>query len=185
MPCASALPYPRAGLGDAGQPGMVAGPARGVNCRIVSIRTPYPAPFASGTHSSTVACKSPARTGILMPSASTAPSLVQRLGVSTPIIQAPMAGVSTPALAAAVSNARGLGSLGLGASDAAAARQAIVQTRALTDRPFGVNLFCHAPDPADPALQARWLEYLAPSFAEFGAQPPATLREIYTSFVAD
>jgi len=120
-----------------------------------------------------------------MPSASTAPSLVQRLGLSTPIIQAPMAGVSTPALAAAVSNAGGLGSLGLGASDAAAARQAIVQTRALPDRPFGVNLFCHAPDPADPALQARWLEYLAPSFAEFGAQPPATLREIYTSFVAD
>ncbi len=116
------------------------------------------------------------------PAAST---LMSRLGLTTPIIQAPMAGTSTPALAAAVSNAGGLGSLGLGATNADGARQAIAQTRALTARPFGVNLFCHAPDTADAARQARWIEYLAPAFAEFGAQPPATLREIYTSFVAD
>ena len=114
-----------------------------------------------------------------------APDLIARLGLSLPIIQAPMAGVSTPALAAAVSNAGGLGSLGLGATDAAGARQAIAQTRTLTSRPFGVNVFCHVPATDDPARQARWLEYLAPSFAEFGAQPPASLREIYTSFVAD
>ncbi|HYG43229.1 MAG TPA: nitronate monooxygenase [Bordetella sp.] len=118
-------------------------------------------------------------------SADTNQTLTARLGLSMPIIQAPMAGVSTPALAAAVSNAGGLGSLGLGATDAAGARQAIAQTRALTSRPFGVNLFCHVPARSDPARQAGWLEYLAPAFAEFGAQPPARLREIYTSFVAD
>jgi nitronate monooxygenase len=39
------------------------------------------------------------------------------LGIEKPIIQAPMAGVSTSALAAAVSNAGGLGSLGVGAMD--------------------------------------------------------------------
>ena len=50
-----------------------------------------------------------------------------------PIIQAPMAGVSTPRLAAAVSNAGGLGSLGLGASSAAQARAMIEETQALTD----------------------------------------------------
>ena len=72
-------------------------------------------------------------------------SLSERLGLRIPLIQAPMAGVSTPHLAAAVSRAGALGSLGLGASTVAQARQAILDTRALTDRPFAVNLFCHAP----------------------------------------
>ncbi|WP_204315042.1 nitronate monooxygenase, partial [Klebsiella pneumoniae] len=41
---------------------------------------------------------------------------LDRFGLAHPIVQAPMAGVSTPELAAAVSNAGGLGSIGLGAS---------------------------------------------------------------------
>ena len=41
-------------------------------------------------------------------------TLLQTLGIGLPIIQAPMAGVSTPAMAAAVSNAGGLGSIGVG-----------------------------------------------------------------------
>ena len=45
-------------------------------------------------------------------------SLLHNIGVSLPIIQAPMAGVSTPEMAAAVSNAGGLGSIGVGAVDA-------------------------------------------------------------------
>jgi nitronate monooxygenase len=57
---------------------------------------------------------------------------VERLGISLPIIQAPMASVATPALAAAVSNAGGLGSLGLGASTVQQARKMIEETRALT-----------------------------------------------------
>jgi nitronate monooxygenase len=84
-----------------------------------------------------------------MSPSSAANGLLARLGMSTPIIQAPMAGVSTPALAAAVSNAGGLGSLGVGAMNADAARQTIRDTRALTDRPFNINLFCHAPAQAD------------------------------------
>ena len=48
-------------------------------------------------------------------------TLIDRLGCQFPIIQAPMAGTSTPAMAAAVTNAGGLGSIGVGAVDAAAA----------------------------------------------------------------
>jgi nitronate monooxygenase len=105
--------------------------------------------------------------------------------MSTPIIQAPMAVASTPALVAAVSNAGGLGSLAVGNMDATAARDVIRQTRALTSRPFNVNVFTHVPARADAAREAAWLDYLAPEFAGFGAKPPAALREIYLSFVED
>jgi nitronate monooxygenase len=111
--------------------------------------------------------------------------LTRMLGVSHPLVQAPMAGVSTPALAAAVSNAGGLGSLGIGASTAEEARALISATRALTSRPFNVNLFCHAPATADAAREAAWLAHLAPLFAEFGAAPPATLRPGYRSALED
>jgi nitronate monooxygenase len=53
-----------------------------------------------------------------------------------PIIQAPMAGVSTPDLAAAVSNTGGLGSIGIGASTVAAAQRMIEETRARTSGLF-------------------------------------------------
>lgn len=74
--------------------------------------------------------------------------LLSLIDIDYPLIQAPMAGVSTPALAAAVSHAGALGSLGLGASTVTQAEAMIVATRQLTDRPFNVNLFCHAPPPA-------------------------------------
>jgi len=111
--------------------------------------------------------------------------LTERLGLTTPIIQAPMAVASTPALVAAVSNAGGLGSLAVGNMDANAARDVIRQTRALTDRPFNVNVFTHVPAKADATREAAWLDYLAPEFARFDAKPPASLREIYLSFVED
>lgn len=110
---------------------------------------------------------------------------LDRLGLRHPIIQAPMAGVSTPRLAAAVSEAGGLGSLGLGASDAAQSRRMIEETRALTGRAFNVNFFCHAPAVRDAAAEAAWLAHLAPLFKEVGASPPAALDEIYRSFNDD
>jgi len=126
---------------------------------------------------------------IVMPSATASRfrhrALVERLGLLTPIIQAPMAGTSTPALAAAVSNAGGLGSIGVAAMKAEAARKSIHETRALTRKPFNVNVFCHAPAKLDTARDAAWLAYLAPEFARFDATPPTALSEIYTSFVAD
>lgn len=108
-----------------------------------------------------------------------------RLGVELPIIQAPMAGVSTPALAAAVSNAGALGSIGVGAVRADAAREMIRALRGATDHPFNVNLFCHQPARADAAREAAWLAYLSPVFSSFGAGIPPILSEIYTSFVED
>jgi nitronate monooxygenase len=54
--------------------------------------------------------------------------LLDRLNISRPIIQAPMAGVSSPAMAAAVSEAGGLGSLGVGAMDAHGAARMIAGT---------------------------------------------------------
>lgn len=102
-----------------------------------------------------------------------------------PIIQAPMAGVSTPALAAAVSNAGGLGSLGIAAMTLDAARAAITDTRALTARPFNVNVFCHRPAQRNAAREAGWLALLGPLFAEFGSVPPDQLTEIYPTFVGD
>ncbi|CAG9266754.1 hypothetical protein BCEP4_430025 [Burkholderia cepacia] len=112
-------------------------------------------------------------------------TLLRTLGILAPIVQAPMAGVSTPELAAAVSNAGGLGSLGVGATNADGARKMIRDTHALTDRLFNINVFCHRPARADAVVERAWLDWLAPPFREYGATPPASLSEIYTSFIAD
>ncbi|EOI7314121.1 nitronate monooxygenase, partial [Acinetobacter baumannii] len=53
-------------------------------------------------------------------------SLLQQLAIKHPIFLAPMAGVSTPELAAEVSNQGGLGSLGLGANTPQSAREQIL-----------------------------------------------------------
>jgi nitronate monooxygenase len=112
-------------------------------------------------------------------------ALLRALGIEKPIIQAPMAGVSTPALAAAVSNAGGLGSLGVGAMNAEGARKVIRETRALTSKPFNINVFCHKPATANEAIERQWLSWLAPQFQKYGATPPSSLSEIYKSFVVD
>lgn len=112
-------------------------------------------------------------------------SILERLGLSIPILQAPMAGVSTPRMAAAVSNAGALGGIAVGATDAASAAAMMAETRALTDRPFNVNLFVHVDPTPDPVVEAGWLEALSPTFAAYGAQPPKALRTIYRSFAND
>lgn len=106
-----------------------------------------------------------------------------RLGIQLPIILAPMAGVATPELAAAVCNAGGLGSLGIGPSPLEQARQMIEQTRALTDKPFNINLFCHAPAQPDAAREAAWLQHLSPLFDDIGMPPPSTIKAGYPSAV--
>jgi nitronate monooxygenase len=111
--------------------------------------------------------------------------MLNGLGIAHPIVQAPMAGSSTPAMAAAVCEAGGLGSIAVGAVDAGGAARMIAETRARTGRPFNLNLFCHRPALADPVRETAWIERLAPEFAQFGAMPPARIGEIYTSFVAD
>lgn len=112
-------------------------------------------------------------------------TLSELIPLPLPILQAPMAGVSTPALAAAVSDAGGLGALGLGASSAQAARDAIHETQTRTRGPFNVNFFSHLPAPRNRARNDGWIRRAAPLFAQFGASPPAELTEIYPSFRSD
>ena len=110
---------------------------------------------------------------------------LERLGLSLPIIQAPMAGVSSPEMAAAVSNAGGLGSIAVGATDADGARAVIDAVRARTNKPFNVNLFVHPKARPDAVREAAWLDALGPLFRGFGAEPPSGLRTIYKSFAED
>jgi len=79
-----------------------------------------------------------------------------------PIVQAPMAGgVSVPRLAAAVSEAGGLGFLAAGYKTADGMYQEIKQLRGLTSRPFGVNLFLPQPETPDPAAVGVYAHQLA------------------------
>ncbi|WBU52750.1 nitronate monooxygenase family protein [Paracoccus sp. SCSIO 75233] len=111
--------------------------------------------------------------------------LFERIGISVPVVQAPMAGITTPALAAAVANAGGLGSLGVAAMDATRAGEEVRQTRAMTSAPINVNVFCHRPPQRDDAKEQAWLDALAPDFARFGAAPPERLTDGYRPFADD
>ena len=72
-------------------------------------------------------------------------ALCKRLGIELPIIQAPMGGAVGPPLAAAVSNAGGLGMLVPWRADIDTVRRQIREMRALTARLFGVNLVLEFP----------------------------------------
>src|SRR5437762_8395165 len=95
-------------------------------------------------------------------------SLRALFGIELPIIQAPMAGVQGSALAVAVSNAGGLGSLPCAMLGPNALRQELAAIRAQTAKPFNVNFFCHTPPVPDPEREAAWRARLAPYYQEFG-----------------
>jgi nitronate monooxygenase len=103
-------------------------------------------------------------------------------GMALPVIQAPMAGgPSTPALAATVSAAGGLGSLAAGSRTASAVRDEIAAVRERTGEPFGVNLFVPGPDPVRAgvtgveAVLARYREELAAEAERYGVALPETV----------
>lgn len=98
-------------------------------------------------------------------------SLQKLLGISLPIIQAPMAGVQGSALAIAVSNAGGLGSLPCAMLGSDAIRREIAAIRAQTDKPFNVNFFCHTQPESSAQRDAAWQDALAPYFHELGLDP--------------
>ena len=112
-------------------------------------------------------------------------TLLEMLAIDLPIVQAPMAGVSSPAMAAAVANAGALGSIGVGATDAEGARRMIAAVRERSKRSLNVNVFCHQPATSDCTLEAAWLDRLRPHFERFGAKAPLRLKEIYRSFLED
>lgn len=109
-------------------------------------------------------------------------TLCQALNLKYPIIQAPMAGVSTPELAAAVSNAGALGSVSVGASTPEQAEAMIRKTGSLTTRPLNVNVFCHAPVERNLQLEKAWIERFREVFNRYEADLPLELSEIYQSF---
>ena len=95
------------------------------------------------------------------------------LGVELPVVQAPMAGAQGSALAVAVSEAGGLGSVPCAMLDADGVRAEVAAVRAGTDRPFNLNFFCHAPPVPDAEREAAWRARLTPYYEEFGLDPAA------------
>ncbi len=94
--------------------------------------------------------------------------IFEQLGLSAPIIQAPMAGAQDHRLAVAVCEAGGLGSVPAALLDVDALHAQLSALRALTDRSFNVNFFCHTAPLSDPAHEARWHHTLAPYYRELG-----------------
>ena len=96
------------------------------------------------------------------------------LGLTTPIIQAPMGGGFTPpGLAAAVTGAGGLGSIGAPYLSPEAIVETAEATRKLTGGAFGMNLFLFDPPQATNQMIARAAERLAPYCRELGIEPPS------------
>ena len=111
------------------------------------------------------------------------------LGIELPIIQAPMAGVQGSALAVAVSNAGGLGSLPCAMLSLDAVRNELTAIKAQTSKPFNVNFFCHAPPEPSAEREAVWRGALAPYYKEYGidvnAIPAGAGRAPFSSEAAD
>jgi Nitronate monooxygenase len=96
------------------------------------------------------------------------PELLELLGVTHPIIQAPMSGYMGPALVAAVSNAGALGSLGCGPLPSQAVRGQIEEIRRTSNRPFNLNFFVHTAPRIDAHVARRVRERLAVYYDELG-----------------
>lgn len=111
--------------------------------------------------------------------------LLDLLGIELPIIQAPMAGAGGSALAIAVAEAGGLGSLPCAMLDGDKIRAEVGIIRQRTDRPVNLNFFCHQPAEPDPERAAAWKALLAPYYREFGldeaAEAPAPNRAPFDS----
>lgn len=99
------------------------------------------------------------------------PTLQSLFGTEFPIIQAPMAGVQDHALAAAVSNAGGLGSLPCAMLSIEGMKNELQALKAKTARSFNVNFFAHTPPMPSPDREAAWREALAPYYREYGIDP--------------
>jgi nitronate monooxygenase len=93
-------------------------------------------------------------------------TLREILGIEHPLIQAPMAGVQGSALAIAVANAGGLGSLPCAMLSPASMRDELGRVRAHSDKPINVNFFCHTPGVPDATRETAWRAALAPYYRE-------------------
>ena len=116
-------------------------------------------------------------------------TLQDLLGIELPIIQAPMVGVQDSALAIAVSNAGGLGSLPCATLSAEQMRAELTAIEAGTDRPFNVNFFSHTPPVPNVERESIWRKILEPYYRELGLDQnsavAATQRAPFTAEAAD
>jgi nitronate monooxygenase len=104
--------------------------------------------------------------------------LCRLLGIRYPIIQAPMAGATTPQLVAAVSNAGGLGMFAGAYLSPEQIRAGMEAVRELTEAPFGVNLFAGGADfDASPGVEPM-LAILREYHAQLGIDPPSVAAQL-------
>ena len=107
-------------------------------------------------------------------------AFMETIGVTLPIIQAPMAGSDSIELCVAVSDSGGLGSLACALMTPDGVRQAVERIRAQTKNPFNINLFCHNVEVENATREQAWREVLRPYYDEIGldleASAPFTLR---------
>jgi nitronate monooxygenase len=113
--------------------------------------------------------------------------VMQRLGLRNPIIQGPFGGgISTAKLAAAVSNRGGLGSFGAYTNTPAEIEQIVGDIRALTDKPFAINLWVSNHDAGSDGITPEQLDALWPIFEpwyrEFGLDKPKPPERFFQNF---
>jgi nitronate monooxygenase len=112
-------------------------------------------------------------------------ALTQRLGLQHPIVLAPLGGESaSAALVAAVSDAGGLGILGAAYMTPARIGEVMAEIRALTDKPFGVNLFCPQAWQRNAAREDAFVAQLSRYHAELGLPPPQVPERFEEDFEA-
>lgn len=112
-------------------------------------------------------------------------ALMTALGITVPIIQAPMAGANGSALVVAVSEAGGLGSLPCATISIADMRRELEVIIQQTARPYNVNFFCHAAPVLDAVRETAWRTRLAPHFQCLGVDettiPTGSARAPFTA----
>lgn len=94
--------------------------------------------------------------------------LLDLFGIEHPILQAPMAGPTSPQMCVAASEAGGLGSIAAAMLTPETLRAELQIVQQGTGRPINVNFFVHKPPAEDAAREAGWRKRLASYYAEFG-----------------
>ena len=94
--------------------------------------------------------------------------LLDLLDLEIPIIQAPMAGCDSTALAKSVSSSGALGSLACALLSPDGVLEAASNIRGDTDRPFNLNFFCHTMEAPDPAAREGWKQFLKSHYLRLG-----------------
>ena len=110
---------------------------------------------------------------------------LQLLGLTHPIVQAPMSGFTPPTLVATVCNAGGMGSIGCVGQPSDVVREQVATVRQTTNRPFNLNFFAHTTAGVSPEATVRMRARLAPYFGAFGLGPVPEPKDLFSSFNAE